>query len=115
MLEYRAREQCAPLRMLFRQFIQRFSARQLCFFDETHLSPNDVRRKYGLSMRGHPAFMHVFNSAHGVGTGTCGLCALSLRGMLSTTVTTARVDNDLLMHTLEHEVGRYYDYLDTLF
>ena len=72
MLEYRAREQCAPLRMLFR---------------------------HGLRMRGHPAFIHFFNSAHGVGTGACGLCAISLRGMLSTTVTTARVDNDLLMHT----------------
>jgi hypothetical protein len=66
--------------------------------------PNDLRRKYGLSMRGLPAFMYVSNSAHGVGTGTCGLCALSLRGMLATTVTTERINNELLMHNLEHEV-----------
>ena len=103
-LEYRSHEQCAPLRALYWQFIRRFSARQLVFFDETHVKPNDLRRKYGLSLRGLPAFMYFNNSSHGVGNGTCGICAISLRGMLSTTLTTLRVNNDLLMHTLEHEV-----------
>ena len=50
-LEYRAREQSVPLRALYWQFIRRFSARQIVFFDETHVKPNDLRRKYGLSMQ----------------------------------------------------------------
>ncbi len=110
MLEYRAREQCSPLRALYWQYIRRFTARQIVFFDETHAKPNDLRRKYGLSLRGLPAFMYVNSSAHGVGTGTCGMCAISLRGMLSTTVTTERVNNLLFMQTLEHEV--YFCFLN---
>ena len=59
-LEYRAMEQSAPLRQLYRVFISRFDSRMLVFFDETHLAPNDIRRKYGLSFKNMPAFWYVY-------------------------------------------------------
>jgi len=84
--------------------MQRFSARQSVFFDESHTAPNDLRRKYGLSYKGLPAFYYVDKSAHGEGTGCSALCAISLDAMLSITTTTTRVDRDFFMHTLEFEV-----------
>jgi len=103
-LEYRAREQCEPLRYLFRTAMMRFSSRQVAFFDETHTAPNDLRRKYGLSYKGLPAFYYVDRSAHGQGTGCTALCALSLFEIFSVTTSTAKIDNAFFIHTLEYEV-----------
>ena len=103
-LEYRAREQNAGLRDFYRQYINGFSARQLVFFDETHVDPADLRRRYGYSFCGFPAYMYVYNAAHGRGKRACGFSAMSLRGCFSATTTTETVDAVLLMHILENQV-----------
>jgi phosphohistidine swiveling domain-containing protein len=74
------------------------------FFDETHVKPADLRRKYGYSFRGVPAFMRVPFAGHGQGLGCCGLAAMALDGMLSITVTEQVVDHVLLIKVLEDEV-----------
>ena len=84
--------------------MRQFSARQFVFFDETHVTSADLRRRYGYSLRGFPAFMHVYNAAHGVGKRACGFSAMSLRGCLSATTTTEIADAALLMHVLEYQV-----------
>ena len=74
------------------------------FFDESHANTKDFRRKYGLSLIGFPAFMRIFNAAHGQGPGFCGLVAMSLRGPISVSVVNHIVDHVLLMNVLEREV-----------
>jgi hypothetical protein len=105
-LEYRAKEQSIPLRNAYWAFMREnnFSARQLVFLDETHCKPNDLRRKYGLSMRGVPAFMYVNRSAHGIGNGCSGICAMSLRGMISVTIQQRMINQEVFMNTLVNEV-----------
>lgn len=51
-----------------------------------------------------PAFWYVWNSAHGTGNPNCGLAALSLKGMLSTTVLEGNIDTDIFLRVLRDNV-----------
>lgn len=104
-LEYRAAEQSAPLRSIFKRFIVRFSARQLVFLDETGGDPN-TRRRYGLSRVGSPAFLYVRNSAHGKGRRCMAIAALSLQGILSQTVLEENINREVFLRVLEIEVSK---------
>ena len=102
-LEYRALEQCQPLRALYRAGIAQFSSHQLVFFDESHVKPEDIRRKYGHAVRGAPAFLYVYNSAHGdSSSGVTGLCAMGLQGMLSFAITNQIVNSEKVLEVLEN-------------
>mmetsp|Transcript_17464 Transcript_17464/g.38729 ORF Transcript_17464/g.38729 Transcript_17464/m.38729 type:complete len:325 (-) Transcript_17464:271-1245(-) len=103
-LELRAMEQNQPLRLMYMNGMAQFSAKQLVFFDETHVNPADVRRRFGWSPSGTPAFMRVPGVTHGVGTACCGMAAMSIDGMLSITVTEENVTNDIIMACLRDEV-----------
>jgi hypothetical protein len=42
-----------------------------------------LRRKYGVSFKGIPPFIYIDRSAHGFGRGCSGMCAMSIKGMIS--------------------------------
>jgi transposase len=103
-IELRAMEQNAPLRRMYLHGMAQFSARQIVFFDETHVKPAEVRRRYGYSPSGSPALMRVPGVTHGVGNACCAIAAMSIDGMLSITVTEENVTNDIVMACLRDEV-----------
>jgi transposase len=102
-LERRAREQNEPLRVLWMAAMSTYSIKQVVFFDETHANAVDVRRKYGYSSKGEPAFRRVYNAGHGTGS-CCALAALALDGMLSVTTVQGAVDHIVLLRVLREEV-----------
>jgi hypothetical protein len=67
---------------MYMGFVREYSASQLVFYDETHTDPNNLRRNYGYSYEGIPAFMRV-SSYLGIDHSCSGLCALALDGMMS--------------------------------
>ena len=81
-----------------------YSSKQLVFIDETHTTYANLRRKYGYSLKGFPAFVYVFNALHGQGNGVCGISAMSLRGCFSATTTELNFDAAFFMNILEFEV-----------
>lgn len=100
-LDFRAKEQSIPLRILFRSAVSQFSANQLVFADETHAKPEDVRRKYGYAIDAKPAFMRIRNMAHGDSEPISALCAMSLDGIFAVRTVDKNVDTDLFIQTLE--------------
>jgi transposase len=103
-LENRALEQNKQARDLYTAHMQQYSARQLVFFDETHVKPTDLRRRYGYSYIGTPAFLKVPNARHGQGTPCCGLAAMALDGMMSISIKEGNVDGDVVFACLRDEV-----------
>jgi transposase len=55
-------------------------------------------------MRGVPAFMYVNRSAHGIGNGCSGICAMSLRGMISVTIQQRMISQEVFLNALVNEV-----------
>ena len=102
-LEYRAKEQCAPLRALFRHFMSQFAARQIVFADESHLKPSEVRRRYGYSLRGAVAFMYTYFLGHGYGAPCSSICAMSLSGMFYVNVKEEMITAAIFEQSL-HEI-----------
>lgn len=58
-LEFQAKEQFEPLRQVFRAAISQHAAHHLVFVDETHASPEALRRKYGYAIHNRPAFVKI--------------------------------------------------------
>lgn len=104
MLDYRAREQCAPARVLFLLSMNRFHARQMVFVDETHTKPEDVRRKYGYALSGSPAFMYIPNMAHGDAPPVAGICALSSEGIMAHRLVRQNISAEFFLRTLEEDI-----------
>lgn len=103
-LDFRAREQSAPARAFFMATMGGFSAHQLVFVDESHAKPEDVRRKYGYALRGQPAFMYIYNVAHGDSPPLSAVCALSTDGMLGFREVKESVTSQLFLDVLQHDI-----------
>lgn len=104
-LEYRAMEQSRPLRLLYRANVRRYySAHQLVFFDESHVKPEDVRRKYGISRKGRPAFFYIRHHVHGDVPPVSAICAMGLQGTLSVTTSAANITAERILDILENNV-----------
>jgi len=103
-LEFRAMEQVAEERMLFVATRNQFRAEQFVVANETHCAANDVRRKCGFGLRGVPAFVHVYNSAHGYGNPASALCAMSTNGMISVSVTEEKMNAQYFLRELEDSI-----------
>jgi len=99
-----AREQSQPLRNLFMAMLKQFSAAQLVFMDETHCNPEALRRKYGYAIHGWPAFLKIYNTAHGDSNAVSGIAALASDGILSFRIVSENVNNELFIETLRNDV-----------
>ena len=77
-----------------------FSAETLLFGDETHLDGRHIRRRYGRSHCGYPAFVQRYN-LHGDAVGCSAIATFSVRGV-ETVDTYAH--NHVFMDTLENSI-----------
>ena len=103
-LEFQAKEQFEPLRQIFKAAIAQHSAHQLVFVDESHASPEALRRKYGYAIHNRPAFMKINNVAHGEGPAVSAICSLSLDGMKTIRIVRENVNGDAFIQCLQEDI-----------
>ncbi len=108
-IEMHAKLQNHAHRAAFRHLLRskaaggQFTAQQLVFVDETHLSPAEIRRRKGYAYIGVAPFVLENNIQHGEVVSTSCIATLSIEGILTATPLSL-VDGNAFVHTLENVI-----------
>ncbi len=106
-MEYHTSQQDYEERLHFRHLMRSrrlggtFHAHQFVFCDESHVDEESIRRKYGYSPKGSPAFM-LTGCLHGRESISC-VASMGVEGILTCTPCES-VDQHAFLRILEHDI-----------